>query len=153
MVFSIFGALAEFERSLTRERTEAGLAAAHSRGRILGRPSVMTLDRTATARAVAAAGTPVARIAATLGVGRVSVYRALAGFGAEGAEARALDTDQLALLSAGSSGQPTNEAIAPVGFGGIHWSSQAETFESMSAVPLTMTSRYSMRFDGAPPIE
>lgn len=85
MVFSIFGALAEFERSLIRERTEAGLAAARSRGRTLGRPSVMTADRTATARTLSAAGTPVSRIAATLGVGRASVYRALqAGTGPAG---------------------------------------------------------------------
>jgi DNA invertase Pin-like site-specific DNA recombinase len=37
LVFHLFGALAEFERNLGRERTQAGLAAARSRGR-LGRP-------------------------------------------------------------------------------------------------------------------
>lgn len=55
----------------------AGMAAARSRGSRPGRPTVMTPDRIATARTLAAAGTPVTRIAATLGIGRASVYRAL----------------------------------------------------------------------------
>ena len=38
LVFHMFGALAEFERSLISERTKAGLAAAKARGRKLGRP-------------------------------------------------------------------------------------------------------------------
>ena len=38
MVFHLFGALAEFERNLIRERTLAGLAAARARGRKGGRP-------------------------------------------------------------------------------------------------------------------
>lgn len=38
LVFHIFGALAEFERELIRERTLAGLAAARARGRMGGRP-------------------------------------------------------------------------------------------------------------------
>lgn len=84
MVFSIFGALAEFERALILERTMAGLAAARSRGSRPGRPTVMTADRVATARSLAAAGTPVTRIAATLGVGRASVYRGLADTAAGG---------------------------------------------------------------------
>ena len=37
LVFHIFGALAEFERALIRERTHAGLAAARARGRVGGR--------------------------------------------------------------------------------------------------------------------
>jgi DNA invertase Pin-like site-specific DNA recombinase len=43
LVFHLFGALAEFERNLVRERTQAGLAAARSRGRLGGRRK--TLDR------------------------------------------------------------------------------------------------------------
>ncbi len=42
LVFHIFGSLAEFERDLIRERTMAGLAAARRRGRVGGRPTVMT---------------------------------------------------------------------------------------------------------------
>lgn len=38
--FHIFGALAEFERELIRERTLAGLRAARARGRLGGRPSM-----------------------------------------------------------------------------------------------------------------
>src|SRR5215510_14816119 len=38
IVFQIFGALAEFERNLIKERTVAGLNAARARGRIGGRP-------------------------------------------------------------------------------------------------------------------
>jgi DNA invertase Pin-like site-specific DNA recombinase len=38
LIFHIFGALAEFERNLIRERTMAGLRAARARGRLGGRP-------------------------------------------------------------------------------------------------------------------
>lgn len=38
LIFHMFGALAEFERNLIRERTKAGLAAARARGRLGGRP-------------------------------------------------------------------------------------------------------------------
>jgi DNA invertase Pin-like site-specific DNA recombinase len=44
LIFHIFGALAEFERDIIRERTNAGLQAARARGRIGGRPKVKTLD-------------------------------------------------------------------------------------------------------------
>src|SRR5690606_40471259 len=37
LIFHVFGALAEFERSLIRERTQAGLAAARARERAGGR--------------------------------------------------------------------------------------------------------------------
>jgi DNA invertase Pin-like site-specific DNA recombinase len=42
LVFHIFGALAEFERNLIKERTNAGLEAARARGRKGGRPKVIT---------------------------------------------------------------------------------------------------------------
>jgi len=38
LIFHLMGALAEFERDLIRERTNAGLAAARARGRVGGRP-------------------------------------------------------------------------------------------------------------------
>jgi DNA invertase Pin-like site-specific DNA recombinase len=41
LVFHIFGALAEFERNLIRERTQAGLKAARARGRVGGRPKAL----------------------------------------------------------------------------------------------------------------
>ena len=43
LIFHIFGALAEFERDVIRERTQAGLQAARARGRIGGRPKAKTL--------------------------------------------------------------------------------------------------------------
>ena len=46
LVFQIFGALAEFERNLIRERTLAGLKAARARGRIGGRPKALDATKT-----------------------------------------------------------------------------------------------------------
>src|SRR5437016_13381487 len=42
LIFHIFGALAEFERDIIRERTQAGLQAARARGRLGGRPKALT---------------------------------------------------------------------------------------------------------------
>ena len=79
LVFHLFGALAEFERDLIRERTLAGLAAARARGRTGGRPTVWTQDKLRAARARRAGGQhDIAGIARVLGVSRASVYRALA---------------------------------------------------------------------------
>jgi DNA invertase Pin-like site-specific DNA recombinase len=78
LIFHIFGALAEFERELIRERTMAGLAAARARGRTGGRPSVMTPERLKVARAMLDTGDHTAKtIAETIGVSRSSMYRAL----------------------------------------------------------------------------
>lgn len=44
LIFHVFGALAEFERSLLRERTMAGLDAARKRGRVSGRPRLLDDD-------------------------------------------------------------------------------------------------------------
>ena len=41
LIFHMFSALAEFERDLIRERTDAGLKAARARGRMGGRPSLL----------------------------------------------------------------------------------------------------------------
>lgn len=45
LVFHIFGALAEFERNLIRERTKAGLQAARARGRHGGRPKRLSAEQ------------------------------------------------------------------------------------------------------------
>jgi DNA invertase Pin-like site-specific DNA recombinase len=45
LIFHVFGALAEFERALIRERTQAGLAAARARGRQGGRPRKLDTPR------------------------------------------------------------------------------------------------------------
>lgn len=41
LVFHLFGAVAEFERSLIRERTAAGVKAARARGKMGGRPKAL----------------------------------------------------------------------------------------------------------------
>lgn len=46
LIFHIFGALAEFERNLIRERTIAGLEAARARGRLGGRPKKLDAKKT-----------------------------------------------------------------------------------------------------------
>jgi DNA invertase Pin-like site-specific DNA recombinase len=51
LVFHLFGALAEFERDLIRDRTQAGLAAARARGRVGGRPAGLSPAAEATALA------------------------------------------------------------------------------------------------------
>lgn len=45
LIFHVFAALAEFERSLIQERTKAGLKAARARGRKGGRPKALTQDQ------------------------------------------------------------------------------------------------------------
>ena len=79
LTFHLFGALAEFERDLIRERTMAGLAAARARGRKGGRPTVWTPAKLEVAKSMYRAGEhDVATIARVVGVSRASVYRALA---------------------------------------------------------------------------
>jgi DNA invertase Pin-like site-specific DNA recombinase len=75
LAFHLFGALAQFGRDLTRERTRAGLEAASARGRVGARPSVMTPQRVETARQMVANGQQVAQVPRTLGVSRATSYR------------------------------------------------------------------------------
>lgn len=79
MVFGIFSALAEFERSLIVERTRAGLSAARARGRCGGRPYKMTAAKLRLA--MAAMGQPETVISALcqeLGITRQTLYRHVA---------------------------------------------------------------------------
>ncbi len=77
LVFHVFASLAEFERDLIRERTMAGLAAARRRGRVGGRPTVMTAAKTKQAARMVTAGTPLTEVADVLGVSRTTLYRHL----------------------------------------------------------------------------
>jgi DNA invertase Pin-like site-specific DNA recombinase len=76
LVFHMFGALAEFERSLIRERTQAGLAAARRAGRTGGRPPKLTEDDIEAARAMLAnPDIGVMQIAHRLGVSPATLCR------------------------------------------------------------------------------
>ncbi len=75
LVFHVFGALASFELELVRERTMAGLAAARARGRLGGRPSVMSAAKLKQARRMIADKTPLTEVAQVLGVSRSTLYR------------------------------------------------------------------------------
>ncbi len=80
LVFHVFGALAEFERDLIAERTQAGLRAARARGRVGGRPKALdTPAKVAMARALHADKRhSIADICTTLGISRATLYRYLA---------------------------------------------------------------------------
>src|SRR5262249_48822008 len=79
LIFHIFGALAEMERDLIRERTHAGLAAARARGRKGGRKPKLTENKLRHARRLLAVpNASVGEVAASLGVNRATLYRALA---------------------------------------------------------------------------
>jgi DNA invertase Pin-like site-specific DNA recombinase len=54
LFFHLFGALAEFERELIRERTNAGLKAARARGRVGGRRKVLSAKKIEMGKALAA---------------------------------------------------------------------------------------------------
>lgn len=76
LVFHMFGALAEFERGIIRERTMAGLAAARARGRVGGRPRQVTDAEVAEMRALLAVpGTSVQAVCERFGRSRSTVYR------------------------------------------------------------------------------
>ncbi len=76
LVFHVFGALAEFERDLVQERTNAGLTAARARGRVGGRKPVLTGKKAETALALYhSRAMPVSEICQILGVSRTSIYR------------------------------------------------------------------------------
>src|SRR5213080_1412412 len=76
LIFHIFGALAEFERNLIRERTNAGLQAARARGRKGGRPKSLTGKKTAMAQALYNdKNNTVDEICKTLNISRATLYR------------------------------------------------------------------------------
>jgi DNA invertase Pin-like site-specific DNA recombinase len=74
----IFGALAEFERNLIRERTQAGLSAARARGRIGGRPKALTGKQLAIAQSLYDdPKNSIAEICRMLKISKVTLYRSL----------------------------------------------------------------------------
>jgi DNA invertase Pin-like site-specific DNA recombinase len=76
MIFAIFGAFAEFERDLIRERTIAGLKAARARGRKGGRKFQLTKAQVRLAQvAMQNRDTSVAELCKELGITRPTLYR------------------------------------------------------------------------------
>ncbi len=79
LVFAVFAALAEFERDLLVERTQAGLAAARAQGRTGGRPPKMTSTKLDAARhLIDDEGATITEAAQAIGVSRATLYRHLA---------------------------------------------------------------------------
>src|SRR3712207_342408 len=77
LIFHIFGALAEFERDIIKERTQAGLNAARARGRTGGRPKKLTTtQKIAMAQALYSdTANAIAAICHTLKISRATLYR------------------------------------------------------------------------------
>ena len=67
--------LAQMERELTVERTQAGLTAARAQGRLPGRKRLMTDSKIASARKLLTNGTPPADVAKGLGIFIPTLYR------------------------------------------------------------------------------
>jgi DNA invertase Pin-like site-specific DNA recombinase len=80
-LFHVFGALAQFERSLTQERVKAGLAAARRRGRRGGRPIAISAEKLAAVIAALDAGATKAAVCRTFGVKRGTLIDSLARIG------------------------------------------------------------------------
>ena len=82
LMFNLFASLAEFERDIIRERTNAGLTAARARGRQGGRPKGLSKEALSKAQAAQTLylqqDKTVAEIGQLLGVGRATIYRYLA---------------------------------------------------------------------------
>jgi DNA invertase Pin-like site-specific DNA recombinase len=76
MMFSVFGALAEYERELIRERVLAGQARAKAAGVKFGRPKTITENTRETVRLLRDQGIGIRKIARTLGIGVSSCYAA-----------------------------------------------------------------------------
>jgi len=77
LAFSIFGAFAEFERSMIRERVRAGLDRAKRNGVKLGRPSNLCASVRSSILELRAQRTPIREIASQLKVGTGTIYQVL----------------------------------------------------------------------------
>src|SRR5205807_954940 len=78
LIFHIFGALAEFERDIIRERTLAGLQAARARGRKGGRPKALTSKTVQMAQQLYNdKANAIADICKTLNISRATLYRSI----------------------------------------------------------------------------
>jgi DNA invertase Pin-like site-specific DNA recombinase len=78
LLFSVFGALAQYERALTQERIRAGLEAARRQGKRGGRPQAISPEKLEAILAALQAGASKASLCRTFGVKRTTLYDALA---------------------------------------------------------------------------
>ncbi len=76
-LFSVFGALAQYERALTKERIMAGLTSAKKRGKIGGRPKAISAEKMLAIREALNSGTSKAAICRTFNVKRTTLYDTL----------------------------------------------------------------------------
>ena len=81
LLFHVFGALAQFEQSLTRERVRAGLAAARRRGRRGGRPTMIDAEKLATIVGALENGATKAAVCRSFNVKRSTLIDSLARIG------------------------------------------------------------------------
>ena len=94
LLFSIFGALAQYERALIRERVNAGLAAARRRGRRGGRPPALDHEKVEQITAALEAGASKASVCRSFGVARSTLIDTLkrVGWSGAGTNARQVKT-------------------------------------------------------------
>jgi DNA invertase Pin-like site-specific DNA recombinase len=88
LLFQIFGALAQYERALTRERVQAGLAAARRRGKRGGRPAAIEAEKLEAVISALDAGTSKAAVCRTFGIARSTLLDTLARAGWIGPKVR-----------------------------------------------------------------
>jgi putative DNA-invertase from lambdoid prophage Rac len=89
MTMGVISAVAEFERDLLIERTQAGLRRAKSEGKTFGRPSALTEAQRATVIEQLNAGVSVAQIAREMRTSRQTIMRVRAGLSVASAELNA----------------------------------------------------------------
>jgi len=75
MTMAVIAAVAEFERDLLIERTQAGLSRAKAQGKRLGRPSSLTADQQEVARKRRNEGASLGELAKEFGVSRSAIQR------------------------------------------------------------------------------
>ena len=76
MTMGVLNAVAEFERDILIERTQAGLKRAKAEGKALGRPAVLTSDQQAAVRLKRVEGVSLGVLAKESGVSRAAIQRA-----------------------------------------------------------------------------
>ena len=84
----MFGALAQFERSLIQERVQAGLAAAARRGRRGGRPTAIDAEKLTAVTAALEGGATKAAVCRSFGIKRSTLIDSLARIGWSGGRTR-----------------------------------------------------------------